>query len=112
MKKPTRDLIMDTLSFTSFSFLASSGLLIKFFPRQGVTIWGMNRHTWNEVHFWLALIFVGIILVHLAQHWKWIVSVVRGRLERHSKHRSVLALTLFAVIVAIAVAPFVSPVGR
>ena len=40
-------------------------------------LWGMDRHGWGDLHFWLAAAAVLIVLVHVALHWQWVVSTVR-----------------------------------
>jgi hypothetical protein len=32
--------------------------------------WG--RHDWGDVHFWLAVVFAAIVLLHLILNWAWI----------------------------------------
>ncbi|MBM4086468.1 MAG: DUF4405 domain-containing protein [Planctomycetes bacterium] len=32
--------------------------------------WG--RHDWGDAHFWLAVIFTCMIVVHLVLNWPWI----------------------------------------
>lgn len=34
-----------------------------------------SRHTWTDIHMWLAVIFMGLVVIHLALHWKWIMQV-------------------------------------
>lgn len=36
-----------------------------------------DRHTWGEIHQWLAVIVLGLVLVHLCLHWDWIVRMTR-----------------------------------
>ncbi|MFZ2955288.1 MAG: DUF4405 domain-containing protein [Candidatus Ozemobacteraceae bacterium] len=31
---------------------------------------GMDRHEWGDIHFWLSLIFVAFMVIHLYQHRK------------------------------------------
>lgn len=33
---------------------------------------GLSRHDWGEVHFWISVAFVGLILVHVLMHVGWI----------------------------------------
>ncbi len=40
-------------------------------------LWGMDRHAWGDLHFWLAAAAVLIVLLHVALHWQWVVSVAR-----------------------------------
>lgn len=34
-----------------------------------------SRHTWTDIHIWLAVIFMGLAAVHIALHWRWILQV-------------------------------------
>jgi hypothetical protein len=36
------------------------------------SFWDMTRHEWGDVHFWIAIALVGMVLLHLALHWGWI----------------------------------------
>jgi hypothetical protein len=51
-----------------------------------LTFWDISRHTWIDIHDWVAVALVVIVLVHVILHWKWIVTVAktifRGRMEK------------------------------
>ena len=54
-----------------------TGLLLAFIiprgsGRRGVTLWGLARHDWSDVHLWLALPMVALIVLHLILHWTWV----------------------------------------
>nr|MDA3873905.1 hypothetical protein [Kiritimatiellia bacterium] len=34
---------------------------------------------WGTVHFWISVVFLAAITLHLALHWKWIAVGLRGR---------------------------------
>jgi len=34
----------------------------------------MSRHEWGTIHFYLALLFVFLMIVHIILHWDWIKS--------------------------------------
>jgi len=38
-----------------------------------------DRHTWSDIHHWLAVTFLCLLAVHLALHWRLIVGTIRGR---------------------------------
>jgi hypothetical protein len=40
---------------------------------------GMGRDDWSELHFAVALTFVGLALVHSALNWAWIKTALRQR---------------------------------
>ena len=35
-------------------------------------LWSMTRHEWGAIHFYLALVFVVLMVVHIVLHWNWI----------------------------------------
>jgi hypothetical protein len=37
--------------------------------------WGFARHDWVNLHTISSLIFVGLVIVHLALHWYWIKNL-------------------------------------
>ena len=41
------------------------------------TALGMSRYTWVEIHNWLSVILLGIIILHIVLHWSWIVETLR-----------------------------------
>ncbi|HEY9071540.1 MAG TPA: DUF4405 domain-containing protein [Candidatus Ozemobacteraceae bacterium] len=35
-------------------------------------LWGMDRHEWGDIHFWLSVAFFAMIAIHLYQHRFWL----------------------------------------
>lgn len=116
MRKPTRNLIVDGLAFAGFLLLVTTGVLMRYVlpPGSGrrAAIWGLDRHGWGSLHFWIAVVFFTILALHLILHWKWIVSVLLGRPREGSGLRVGLGLTGLAAVVALALAPLLTPVER
>jgi len=116
MRKPTRNLIVDGLAFAGFLLLVTTGVLMRYVlpPGSGhrATIWGLDRHGWGDLHFWIAVAFLAVLAFHLVLHWRWIVSVLRGRPREGSGLRVGLGLTGLAAVVALALAPLLTPVER
>ena len=61
--------------------MISTGILIKYAlpPRTGdrLAIWGMGRHDWGDIHFWLSLGLLALLLLHVALHWSWVCTVAQ-----------------------------------
>jgi hypothetical protein len=91
--------VTDIVSFFSFLFLAFSGVVIRYVLPKGsggggqgwrsaskpvLEFWNLSRHQWGSVHFWVSMIFVTAILLHLFLHWKWVKVSLTGR-KRRSK---------------------------
>jgi hypothetical protein len=52
------------------------------FPAQagyGRTFWGLQRNVWVDLHAWVAVFMIAIIVVHVIIHWRWIVNKTIGR---------------------------------
>jgi uncharacterized protein DUF4405 len=117
MKRSTLNLVVDAIAFAGFVFMTASGVLLRFLlpPGSGyrTTIWGLDRHDWGGVHFWVSVALLGALSVHVLLHWKWIVCVLRGQPRgAGSGVRLALGLVGLIAVLALAAAPLVSSVER
>lgn len=69
IKKSNLITLVDITAFISFIFVVSTGVLMRYVlpPRSGkfIEILGMSRHEWGDIHFYITLIFLIILSVHL-----------------------------------------------
>ena len=81
MNKAAQLWFVNIISFVLFSILTLTGLINWLFvPRGGGSEGGFAvhlRHFLREVHEWTALMFIVMILIHLALHWTYIKSNLR-----------------------------------
>ena len=116
MTRQTLNFVVDSLAFAAFILLAGSGVLVRYVlpPGSGrvTSVWGLDRHEWGSVHFWLAIGCLAALALHLILHARWVVGKLRGRKEGASGGRVALGLIGVAALVALAVAPLVSPIER
>jgi len=117
MKSPTRrilNIIIDTVAYTEFVFLATTGLLMRYTLPAGsghhTMVWGLDRHEWGALHFWIAIAFLATLALHLILHWNWIVHVLRGRKTESSGLRFGLGLFGLIALLVLALTPLISPV--
>ena len=118
MKASKQNFIIDILAFIFFVFLTSTGIIIHYLLPSGSgrskTIWGFGRHDWGDLHFYVAVGFLLILAFHLFKHWKWIWSLVKGRvsggIRPNSVKRALLGLVGLLAILILAVLPILSPV--
>jgi hypothetical protein len=40
-----------------------------------LSVWGLTKHTWIDIHDWVAVALVAVVLLHIILHWKWIIRV-------------------------------------
>ena len=63
---------------------ALSGFLLWLvIPRGGgkqgleVVFWGLSRDSWIDIHDWVAVALLVLIVVHIILHWKWVVRMFK-----------------------------------
>ena len=105
--------LVDIAAFISFVFVVSTGILMRYVlpPRSGqaTEIFGMSRHEWGDVHFYITSLFLAILSIHLILHWHFIQNLFQGRIKVVGASRVLLGLVGLFAVLAIAIAPFVAP---
>jgi len=131
MKRTTWNMLIDALAFVAFVLLASTGFLLTYQLPPGSggrdllaagqhaagkdvnLLWGMTRHEWGEVHYWLAIAILAIMAVHLLLHWKWIVCTLQRKTDRrYSGRRVVVGIFSLVAVVALAAAPYLTTTSQ
>ena len=111
-KKAKLNFIIDAVAFAAFVLLVSTGLLMRYVlpPGSGhfALLWGMDRHEWGQIHFWIAVIMIASIILHIILHWRWIVSMIEGR--DRSGIRVIISIVGVIIVLILAVMPFFSSV--
>jgi hypothetical protein len=114
MNRSHTNLIVDAVAFAAFVLLAATGILMRYVLPPGSghfsTVWGMDRHEWGQIHFWIAVILTGVLTLHLLLHWSWIVGMIRGRAHQASAVRIALAIIGLLALAGITAAPFLAQV--
>ena len=114
MRRATVNFIIDVVAFVGFVLLTVTGILMHYIlpPGSGsyASLWGLNRHDWGELHFWVSAVFFSVLSVHLILHWRWIVCIVKGKASDRSGLRLGLGLLGLLVIIAFSLTPFIAKV--
>jgi uncharacterized protein DUF4405 len=110
MTRRQLNLVIDTLALVALAALLLTGALIHWrlphgSPGQGLTMLGLDRHDWGEIHFIAAIAFVVLMVVHVWMHWRWCWSMIRG--ENPASRR--LRTAVFVVVVVLLIAALASP---
>lgn len=109
MKQARINLIVDILAFIGFVFLTASGVLMRYIlpPGSGhyTTLWGLDRHEWGDIHFWISVLLLIALAVHLLLHWRWILTTSTGAQKQGSGVRVALAIVAILALLALAFAP-------
>jgi hypothetical protein len=113
-RRTTTNLVVDIVAFAAFVLLTSTGLVERYILPPGTgrfqSLWGLDRHQWGQVHFWIALFLMGVLAMHVVLHWKWIVCVVRGKKTEASGWRFAFGVVGFFGLIGLSIAPFLATV--
>ena len=97
MKRGTLNFVVDLVSFINLVCLAFTGFIMRYILPPGTggrsrvlhggrsgeqikQLWSMTRHQWGDIHFYLALVFVVLMTLHIILHWGWIKSYFKSLL--------------------------------
>jgi len=96
MKKNIWNILVDALNWVVLMALISTGLILKFILPHGSgsmdavgrgrgwsektvdVLCGLTRHEWGQIHLYVALAFLALIVAHVALHWNWVKAVTFG----------------------------------
>jgi hypothetical protein len=92
VRRVTVNFLVDIFGFVVFLFLVGTGVIIKYILEPGTggglrggrgggeveTFLSLRRHEWGTIHFWISVIFVVIVVVHILLHYKWIKAYLQN----------------------------------
>ena len=83
MRKNSLNYLINALALLAFSCMVSTGLLLKFIIPPGressSKYWlDIHRHDWGDIHAYLGLGFLILVVTHLILHWGWIKAMTWG----------------------------------
>lgn len=58
MRRVKFNAIVNTIGFVAFAVLA-------------VTVLGLGRHDWGDIHNVAGVVMLAIVALHLILHWRW-----------------------------------------
>lgn len=106
MKKTHWKYLVDTLLFLCIVGIALIGILLGFFiplgpkaPEASKYFLGLHRHQWGNIHLYLSLTFVTLIIIHLILEWAWIKSQARKIFKKSWK--AMLIVTAVASLLVV-----------
>jgi hypothetical protein len=87
MRKNTLNFVVDLATLLAILAMLCTGLILRYsLPPgsggRGLALWGLGRHDWGGVHFWIAVSLGLLLVVHLVLHWPWVVGTIRRLTSR------------------------------
>jgi hypothetical protein len=108
MKRLFDNLLIDLIAAALMIGMLATGYILRFPLPPGsnkdLTLWGLTRHQWGDIHFRISLGLIAVILLHLCLHWQWVAISVKRKLSRTRATPGsalVSGLTTFLVLVAV-----------
>ena len=117
MNKPKLNFIIDALMFLSLMAIAGLGFLMKYTLPPGRAVkatygrnlelsWlGWDRHDWGDIHLYLALALLALLIIHLILHWEQILGLFR-RLVPDPRRRYRIAFVFLLLSLLLIYFPF------
>ena len=87
MNKSKLTFVIDALMFLCLMAMAGLGFLMKYIMPPGRVLWeeygsnpeltwlGWDRHDWGDIHLYLALAFLTLLVLHIILHWSQILGL-------------------------------------
>jgi Domain of unknown function (DUF4405) len=77
MSRGFLNLVIDTVAAALLTAMVGTGYILWFVLPPGThrtdILWGLLRHQWGAVHFWISLVLLTVLAIHVALHWRWLV---------------------------------------
>jgi hypothetical protein len=119
LKRTAVNLSIDLLAAISFIGMIATGYILFFALPPGtnrsLSLWGLTRHQWGQIHSWVSVGLLVVLLAHLALHWQWVVATVAQRfgLARNpqSHHLGSGVITLVVVITVLTLFAWIAEIS-
>ena len=94
MKRHMLNALIDLLMLNAMFGLIGTGFIVRYTLPPGTggrghgpsdTLLGMTRHGWGDVHFWLAVGVVSLLVLHVALHWSWVCATLAKAVLRNDQ---------------------------
>ena len=107
MSKSKINFLIDSLMFLCMAAIAGIGFLMKVVLIPGQDRWikygknveiyvlNMDRHQWGTVHLVIALVLLGLLLLHIILHWKLIVGLFSKLITNKSTRKLITVVFVF-----------------
>ena len=84
MKKNDWKYLIDSLLFVDICSIGVIGLLLAFViptgqgPDASKYFMGLHRHEWGDIHLYLSLFMLALLILHVWLNWTWVVHSTKS----------------------------------
>ncbi len=128
MDKSKLNFVIDALMFIILMAIVGLGFLMRYTMPPGqqlmaktgsnpeITWLGWNRHDWGDIHYYLALALLTLLVIHLILHWKQILGLFQRLVPDHRMRYRIalvfLLVSLLLIYFPFLITPNTQPRGR
>lgn len=106
MKRAPLNLLIDAVAAGLILGMLATGYVIRYPLPRGthsyLRLWGMDRHQFGEIHFWISVALLAVLMLHLVLHWQWVVSMVKRHVAGNPSPAEHLLRVGLATVVVLA----------
>jgi hypothetical protein len=117
MRRDTLNFLIELVILVAMLGMLATGLTIRFLlppgsrGGRGLSLWGLDRHEWGDLHFWIAVSLVVLLVIHMALHWTWVCALTQCWLRRGPEKPGRLSLgarSLYGIVFLLVLATLVA----
>jgi hypothetical protein len=109
MTRTITNLWLDLVALALMVGLMLTGGIVHFALPPGTghshLLFGLGRHDYGTIHFWLAVAALGMLALHLARHWSFVCGVVAKGLGKEKLGARTLQMWGVGVLVITVLLP-------
>lgn len=83
MNRALLNVMIDSIAAALLTAMVGTGYILWFALPPGTNrthlLWGLLRHQWGAVHFWMSATLLVVLAVHVALHWRWLLMGLSRR---------------------------------
>jgi len=108
LNKAKLNFVIDALMFLCMMLMLGIGFAVKYILPPGRERWAeygggvdlflfdMERHQWGNIHYYLGLVLLGLLLLHIVLHWGTVLGLYRRLIG--SRNWRIAIVSLFVVV--------------
>ncbi len=54
----------------------------------GRTFWGLQRNEWLDLHAWVSVLMLAVVIIHLIIHWRWNLNMTLGKKQKNINEKT------------------------
>lgn len=113
-----QNFVIDAIMFLNMMALTGTGFLTRYVLLSGqaarsvygqkvqMSMLGLGKETWKDIHLYLGLLLLGLLVLHIMLHWKQIVALYRRFIEA-DKMRQIILVVFIIVSILLVTFPFI-----